>query len=551
MKTKILIVFLSCTSLTLSGQISQNALNSKYLIDSLEYMKANFSSRPDKVKNYAEDLLEFAINEGIDTLSCQAKLLLAYTNYFTGNYGASNFYYHELMKSPGCTTMDSASIYNNIGVNYEFLGKYDAAIEAYLSSVSIEAARNNDQGKYLSWINIGVVAIKNNDFRTAIDYLNEASSFFLQQQDSNRMALCYQNKGIAFINLAKKDSAKYYIQKALQIYEQRDELPGQFEVLYNAGKNYALFEKDPKATLASIQQADEVLSQLPAGLKSRYEPYLAYLKGDYYLNQGAYKEAKLWYNNILDYWKALGGKEYRDLLINLSQIYGYEGNIPAMEVTIKEWSAITDSIYQASASNQLAALRVNYEVDALQQNLALEKLKRKALLVSSRLRLAGLFLTLALAVALYVRYREQKKLNRTLFLLNQENIRGRRQVAQNEETSLQDRYDELIRLIEEEQLFLDPNLDRDTIIQKLNTNSAYFNELIKCSQYPNFSWLINAYRINHAKLRLIEGNYENTTEVYQEAGFNNRATWNRVFKQHTGMTPSTFIEQLKEANKNS
>ncbi len=36
--------------------------------------------------------------------------------------------------------------------------------------------------------------------------------------------------------------------------------------------------------------------------------------------------------------------------------------------------------------------------------------------------------------------------------------------------------------------------------------------------------------------------------VYTEAGFKNQSTFNRVFKQIEGMTPSEYIRNLKQIN---
>jgi len=54
---------------------------------------------------------------------------------------------------------------------------------------------------------------------------------------------------------------------------------------------------------------------------------------------------------------------------------------------------------------------------------------------------------------------------------------------------------------------------------------------------------LNEYRINYVKKLISENNLQKVTlmYIYTEAGFSNQATFNRVFKQIEGVTPSEYI----------
>ena len=58
----------------------------------------------------------------------------------------------------------------------------------------------------------------------------------------------------------------------------------------------------------------------------------------------------------------------------------------------------------------------------------------------------------------------------------------------------------------------------------------------------NFFELINSYRVEYVKRLLADPNYSHYTiiQIAFEAGFNNKASFNRYFKKEIGMTPSAF-----------
>ena len=64
----------------------------------------------------------------------------------------------------------------------------------------------------------------------------------------------------------------------------------------------------------------------------------------------------------------------------------------------------------------------------------------------------------------------------------------------------------------------------------------------------NFNELINTYRIQAVKERLIDPGYSHLSilGIAFESGFNSKATFNRAFKQFTQQTPSEFLKSKKK-----
>ena len=69
--------------------------------------------------------------------------------------------------------------------------------------------------------------------------------------------------------------------------------------------------------------------------------------------------------------------------------------------------------------------------------------------------------------------------------------------------------------------------------------------LINTGQQKNFYKLINEFRIEEVKERLQNPHFNHFTVlgIGLECGFNSKSSFNRIFKEETGLTPSEFKKQ--------
>lgn len=97
----------------------------------------------------------------------------------------------------------------------------------------------------------------------------------------------------------------------------------------------------------------------------------------------------------------------------------------------------------------------------------------------------------------------------------------------------------------ENKLFKDIKFNLSALSVALDVNSSYISKAIRYKGYPNFNTYLNIYRIEHVKKLFNEIDFQKATlmYVYTEAGFSNQSTFNRVFKQIEGITPSEYIQQ--------
>ena len=77
---------------------------------------------------------------------------------------------------------------------------------------------------------------------------------------------------------------------------------------------------------------------------------------------------------------------------------------------------------------------------------------------------------------------------------------------------------------------------------ELNIPRHYLTQVINGLLGKNFYTFINEYRLKEVKKLLVDEDYlkYTLTSIAYEAGFNSKSSFNSVFKNSTGMTPSQF-----------
>ncbi|KFF00550.1 hypothetical protein IX39_07885 [Chryseobacterium formosense] len=82
----------------------------------------------------------------------------------------------------------------------------------------------------------------------------------------------------------------------------------------------------------------------------------------------------------------------------------------------------------------------------------------------------------------------------------------------------------------------------------LKSNNLYISKSIKANDFSNFNHYLNTCRINNVKKLLSENDISRVTlmYIYTESGFSNQSTFNRVFKQIEGITPTEYISNLQK-----
>ncbi len=86
------------------------------------------------------------------------------------------------------------------------------------------------------------------------------------------------------------------------------------------------------------------------------------------------------------------------------------------------------------------------------------------------------------------------------------------------------------------------NISLEYAAARMNFSPSYFSRVFKNLVGINFVTYLNLVRVEEAARQLRESNRK-VTDIALDCGFNNIRTFNRVFKEITGFTPSAFLLQ--------
>ncbi len=97
----------------------------------------------------------------------------------------------------------------------------------------------------------------------------------------------------------------------------------------------------------------------------------------------------------------------------------------------------------------------------------------------------------------------------------------------------------------EDKLYLNPTLSVNELAQKLNVSQRQISNVINSKFQKSFRAYINSHRINEVEKKLQSSDLKQLSilGIALECGFNSEASFYRVFKNHTGMSPKEFLKK--------
>ncbi len=100
----------------------------------------------------------------------------------------------------------------------------------------------------------------------------------------------------------------------------------------------------------------------------------------------------------------------------------------------------------------------------------------------------------------------------------------------------------LVTALEVDGLFKDPDLTLDALAQHVGLGPNTVSHLINVGLGQTFNELVNGYRLEEVKRRLLSPDADRFTvlALALDAGFNSKTTFNRIFKEKTGLTPKDY-----------
>lgn len=108
-----------------------------------------------------------------------------------------------------------------------------------------------------------------------------------------------------------------------------------------------------------------------------------------------------------------------------------------------------------------------------------------------------------------------------------------------------DVFQQVDHIIKSKALYLESTLKLNTVAEKTGLSLPHISQAINENTGMSFSDYINAYRIEEAKLKLLEEKPDKIIAIAFDVGFNSKATFYNAFKKFTNTTPTNFIHQNK------
>jgi AraC-like DNA-binding protein len=527
----------------------------------------NFSELEKEIRNnlysdarYSHTLslqyLDAALNIGVDSSEATAYYFLGVTNYFLGRYHLSNGYYNKALDKPYAQIRPSFAekCYNNMGVNYEVLNMRPQALDSYHKSLEMAQKLGDSVSIAQTWINIGLLDIVSGNIDRGMKTTEQALSFFRSVSDTLNMALCYQNLGKAWMEKGDVNLSLDYDKKGLALYEAIGNLFGAADLRFNIARNY--FSQGYLDSSEAYLREAEALANVHGFDKVKGSIFLIWAKIEQ--QRGAMGRAEGYLNAALGLFKKLDMPNgLVDVYLDLASLYSKTGNKEAHSKAISDYRKEFNELQQRTAMARYDELMVLYEqeknIRTIEEQAAKIKSIRKRIAITT---IIAIVLLLNLAIILWLYFKMRKYL-KSLYQNNMAQVKIKLPEVSSpsggnaEAIRLAELYRRIMQLMEEKEFYKRPDLSIAQISDELATNDKYVSQAINQFSNSNFNSFVNTFRVNEARRLMVkDGHKLLVKDIAEKSGFGNINTFNKKFKEVTGLTPKLFIEMSLEQQLN-
>lgn len=505
---------------------------------------------------------------------------LSKTSYYNGNLEAFKTYCEErlAMAKQHNLIKEQVSALMNLGIYHQQIDQYQRSLDKYLEAEKLsELLPEKSDLKIFVQVNLGNLYNHLEDHKKVESSMKKAIALSVHHDNPDYInASAYSSLGTAYLSQERYQEALDSFKKSKILSEKLERDDFLLQVTYNIAECYRYLGDYKKAIAISY----EVLERIEKTNAPGSEKLIAFAN----LNLGICFYSSEQVSKSISVLKksrdtaAKGGflKIKMEAHQYLAKSYEELDNISLSLKEQKNYTVTREQYLQTLSKAQ----RLYIEKKSEAKTSTIEQQKQSILFLNKEKSFfigIGIFLVIVLAFS-SILYRIRKK----KLVLEAKQLEGDRALLKNENKALKDKLntqatllkekhrasnitgttpknkkphisakeeEKLIALIleymEQKEPYLNHEIKQASIAKDLGISVHLFSEILNISFQKNFNNFINLYRVDRAKQLIRNPTYTNykILAIGYESGFPSKTSFNRVFKNLVGLTPTEFRKQ--------
>ncbi len=525
--------FFASTFTNIQNNDAQNPATQDSIIKYKELSAAAYRAGDlEAFKKYSDIVLAIATTNNL--LEVQIRSLVNIAIYYqqTDQYQKSLSTYleaEELKKSIPETSFLQILVSANLGNLYIAIGDYEMADKTMIKILELaEYQENPDQTLTVAYSILGTSALHQKKFSEALEYMYTSKDLAIKMERKDYVIRTFINISDCLRNLGRYQEAIQNSQEALDRITEKESVESEALAKFSMAVSY--FE------LKNLTKALSLLKEVKAIASS-----------------GNFLKIKM------------DSHQY------LAKVYE---SLDRIKNSLEEQKLYTETRdkYLKTLSN---AQRLKIEKESEAKSKIIDKQQKSIVFLSKEKKVyifIGAILIIVFLICSILYWNKRKKVIRESFQLSESKL-----LLENENEALRDKLntfakhikentpdnnsvkkkpkkssispeeqkkhmDRILDFMEQEKPYLNHEIKQSSFAKTLGMTPHFFSEVLNVCFQKNFNNFINLYRVDRAKQLMRDPKFEHykVLAIGYEAGFPSKSSFNRVFKNLVGVTPSEY-----------
>lgn len=317
-----------------------------------------------------------------------------------------------------------ATVYNNMGMVYDYQSDYAKAMKFYLHALEIRETVGDKKAIAESYNNVGIIYYYQKDFEKTLEYYLKALDLREKINDRKGISSSYNNLGLVYTAQERFEKATDYFNRSLAIKRELDDQKGIAGSLYNLGFVLQKQKKYEEAMIHSVE-ALKIFGKL--GDKKNMALNLLYI-ALIYDGMNNFTMSVEYSKKSIDMAHAINAKNIvRNAAAELARIYSQQNLYKEAFTFSKLASSIQDSLSSEARRQSIADMETKYRINSKEKEIELltkdkqlhdaqiaktqAEIKQKTTQRNLVFIIAGIVLTLSVVVLrLYLQKQKQQEI---------------------------------------------------------------------------------------------------------------------------------------------